>query len=110
MPEVLIATAITAGLLTATATAVGTVVRLSTATTARAHALDEMELITARLRAGMNDDDALEGLPGWRLTHRPFESEADNSGQTPFEITTATFGNDDFIKIEILTPRREISP
>jgi hypothetical protein len=104
LPEALIATAIAAMVLTASAAAIGSVVALSRASGDRARALDDAKLIATRLRAGMGDADVLEGIIGWRLERAPFEHVTTSATDAPFEVVTARYGVREDIVLEFLVP------
>lgn len=67
LPEVLIAAVIAAGVLAAAAQMLGGSVRLTHATSARSDTLLAAQTIAARLRAEMDDNEALVGFDGWRI-------------------------------------------
>lgn len=67
LPETLIAAVIAAGVVAAAAQSIGASVRLARAVDANRRFLSAAETITARLRVGMSDDDALDGFPGWSV-------------------------------------------
>lgn len=104
LPETLIAAAIAAGVLTATASAMGGLIRLDGAATERARALQDTSIIAARLRAGMNDAQVLAGFDGWRLERAPFAGDA-ASADAPFERVRVMNGEDD-VALELLAPVR----
>lgn len=105
LPETLIAAAIAAGVLTATASAMGGLIRLDGAATERARALQDVAIIAARVRAGMNDAQVLEGFDGWRLERAPFAGEAANAN-APFERVLVS-SDEDRPALELLAPVRE---
>ena len=110
LPEVLVAAVIAAGVLTAAASAISGVVRLSVATNQRAHTLDEAKLIAARLRAGMDEKAALEGLAGWRLEHSPFEESAASRLPAPFDLVTVSHEARDGFEFSLFTRKRVSAP
>ncbi len=110
MAEVLIATAIAAGVLTAAAAALGGVIRLAAVANARAETLHEAQLISARLRAGLDERAVLEGLPDWRLTRESLSDDFFSGGEAPFERTVARFGEDGRVSFEMMTWRRSDAP
>lgn len=71
LPEVLIAAAIAAGVVAAAAQAISFAVRLSAAATRSETRLVAAKTIVSRVKAGMDDADALEGFKHWRLSREP---------------------------------------
>ncbi len=67
LTEILIATAIAAGVLTAIAGALSGVVRLNARSEEHAQQLTDVKIIAARLSAGLAGDDLLAGLTGWQV-------------------------------------------
>jgi prepilin-type N-terminal cleavage/methylation domain-containing protein len=110
LPEVLVATVIAAGVLTAVAGGVSSVVRLSSATEDRAQTLHEGKQIAARLRAGMSEKDALEGLYGWRLDYAPYEDAATARQPAPFDIVNIRREGRGGFEFAVLVPQRANTP
>lgn len=71
LAEVLIAAAIAAGVVAAAAQSIAYAVRLDAASARADERLDEAAAIVARVGAGMDEREALEGFDGWRLTRKP---------------------------------------
>lgn len=71
LPEVLIAAAIAAGVVATAAQAISFAVRLNAAAALSEKRLNEAEVIVSRVKAGMDDADALEGFKHWRLSREP---------------------------------------
>jgi len=102
LTEILIATAIAAGVLTAIAGGLSGVVRLNTRSAERAEQLADAKLIAARLHAGMLGDDVLTGLAGWRIERKPLSVGAQGETSPSFEIVIATFEDNDARSFEFL--------
>lgn len=102
LAEVLIAAAIAAGILAAVSSSLGGAARLSARGNEAAQILSEAKLIAARLKAGMDDDDVLAGLDGWRLDRAPYGGEQHAS----FDVVTAAYGEDAGHAFEFLARRR----
>ena len=110
LPEVLVAAVIAAGVLTAVAGGVSGVARITHATEERAQSLLEAKLIAARLRAGQNEKDALEGLDGWRLERAPFEDAAAARQPAPFDTVTIRREGRNNFQFAVMAPQRANTP
>lgn len=100
---------IAAGVLAASAAALGGIVRLNIETTAKSEARDNVNLISVRLKAGMSDEDALAGLDGWTLERRPYLSDLEATDSPPFEVVTVQYDSDDSIAFDILAPVGDVT-
>lgn len=105
LAETLIAAAIAAGILASATSALGGATRLSTRGGEQAQILGEAKIIAARLDAGMDEDDILSGLSGWRLERRPYRDLSGELHDT-FDVVTAFYGDDDRFRFEFLARRR----
>lgn len=89
LPETLIAAAIVAGVVAAAAQSISASVRLSNRVNEEQAFVGEAQAITARLRAGMTDRQALQGFDHWSIKRDkvpPF-----NAGDaSPFDRITLT--------------------
>lgn len=101
LPEVLIAAVIAAGMMAATALMLGGSARLTRATADRSDSLIEAQTIAARMRSGMNDDEALAGLSGWRIERSPLPAVRANE-EPFFDRATIVSANDPGFSFEIL--------
>ncbi|NOX95415.1 MAG: hypothetical protein GXP04_10095 [Alphaproteobacteria bacterium] len=86
LTEILIATAIAAGVLTAIASALSGVVRLNARSEERAQQLTDVKTIVARLNAGLAGDDILAGLTGWRIERAPLSLGDTSDASSTFDI------------------------
>jgi prepilin-type N-terminal cleavage/methylation domain-containing protein len=86
LTEVLIATAIAAGVLTAIAGALSGVVRLNARSEERAQQLTDIKIIAARLNAGMSGDDIFNGLTGWKIEQAPLSLGGNGEASSTFDI------------------------
>ncbi len=103
--EVLIATAIAAGVLTAVSSALSGIVHLNVRSNDRIQSIADAKLIGARLRAGMNNDDVLDGLDNWRIERIPLQSGENGEAPPTFDIVVATRIDAGAPAIEFLTRR-----
>jgi len=102
LTEVLIATAIAAGVLTAIAGALSGVVRLNARSEERAQQLTDVKTIAARLNAGLAGDDILAGLTGWRIERTPLTVGDNGEVSSIFEIVIARNESNDARAFEFL--------
>jgi len=111
LPETLIAAAIAAGVVAAAAQSIAASVRLSNRISEKRLYLEEAETIIARLRAGMNDKEALEGLDRWSIKREaipPFRERE----LSPFDHVTVTLKERPQDAIELWAPslQEELTP
>ncbi len=103
--EVLIATAIAAGVLTAVSSALSGIVQLNARSNDRIQSIAAAKRISARLGAGMNNNDVLDGLDGWRIERTPLQSGENGETSPAFDIVMATRIDAGAPAIEFLAPR-----
>jgi hypothetical protein len=102
---VLIAAAIAAAMISATAQMLGGSARLSRETAARSDTLLAAQTIVARLQSGMDDDEALEGFDGWRIARHAYPREQANAEPFFDRVSVEQAGGSNF-RLEILIKRR----
>lgn len=105
LTEILIATAIAAGVLTAIASALSGVVRLNARSEESAQQLTDVKIIAARLNAGLAGDDALAGLTGWKVERTPLSVGDTGEVSSTFDIVVVRNGNNDARSFEFLARR-----
>ncbi|MGE0408701.1 MAG: hypothetical protein AB7P23_05490 [Amphiplicatus sp.] len=105
LSETLIAAVIAAGVLAAAASSIGGSTQLTHATAERNGVLLEARTISARLKAGMSDESALQGFSGWRIQRTVVETER---AETPiyFERISVVSPAQRF-SFDILAPRSD---
>jgi type II secretory pathway component PulJ len=105
LTEILIATAIAAGVLTAIASALSGVVRLNARSEERAQQLTDIKIIAARLNAGLAGDDILAGLTGWQVERTPLPVGDTGEASSTFDIVVVRNDNNDARSFEFLARR-----
>jgi hypothetical protein len=101
---VLIAAAIAAGTIAATALMLGGSARLSRETAARFDTLLAAQTISARLESGMDDDEALAGYDGWLIARAAFPRGQANA-EPYFDRVSLERTDGTPFKLEILVRR-----
>lgn len=92
LTEVLIASAIAAGVIGATATGLTVAIRGMRTTSEANLALVEAGTLAARLHAGMTPHQALEGLPDWALAFKDISDSGPAPAWKAYEVTAKYAG------------------
>lgn len=104
LPEVLIAAAISAGVVAAAAQSIAYAVRLNAASARTGARLNEAAVIVARVNAGMSEREALEGFDDWRLDRSPVPPLREHEPGA-FDLVALAHGDDAAWSVEFWAPK-----
>lgn len=109
LPEALIAAAIAAGVVAAAAQSISASVRLSNRVNEEQAFIEEAQAISARLRAGMTDREALRGFDHWFIERETVPRF--NEGEvSPFDRITLTRDGRETDAIDLWAPAAHHEP